>query len=61
MTNLSGTANSQKLFQFDLPAGQKTLQIAMSGGTGDADLYVKLKAPPTTTDYDYRPYPVRQQ
>ena len=56
VTNLSGAANSEKLFQFDLPAGQKTLQIAMSGGTGDADLYVKLKSPPTTTDWDYRPF-----
>jgi vibriolysin len=28
----------------------------MSGGTGDADLYVKASALPTTTAYDCRPY-----
>jgi hypothetical protein len=56
VTNLSGSAGSEKQFRFDLPAGQKNLQIQMSGGTGDADLYVRLKAPPTTTEYDYRPF-----
>jgi hypothetical protein len=54
--NLSGSAGSEKQFRFDLPAGQKNLQIQMSGGTGDADLYVRLKSPPTTTEYDYRPF-----
>ena len=28
----------------------------MSGGTGDADLYVKFGAKPTTNDWDCRPY-----
>ncbi len=56
VTNLSGSAASEKQFRFDLPAGQKNLQIQMSGGTGDADLYVQLKSPPTTTEYDYRPF-----
>jgi hypothetical protein len=28
----------------------------MSGGTGDADLYVKKGVKPTTTAYDCRPY-----
>jgi uncharacterized membrane protein len=56
VTNLSGAAGSEKQFRFDLPAGQKNLQIQMSGGTGDADLYVRLKSPPTTTEYDYRPF-----
>ena len=32
------------------------LEIAISGGTGDADLYVRRGAQPTTTAYDYRPY-----
>jgi hypothetical protein len=54
VTNLSGAADSEKVYRIDLPAGQTSLEIKMSGGTGDADLYVKLKAPPTTTDYDYR-------
>ena len=36
-----------------LPAGTYTFVIA---GTGDADLYVKRSAPPTTSSYDCRPY-----
>jgi hypothetical protein len=28
----------------------------MSGGTGDADIYVRYGAAPTTSTYDYRPY-----
>jgi len=56
VTNLSGAAASEKLFQIDLPPGQTSLEIRMSGGTGDADLFVKLKTPPTTTSYDYRPF-----
>jgi hypothetical protein len=54
VTSLSGMAGSEKLYQFDVPAGQSNLQIEMSGGTGDADLYVRLKSAPTTTEYDYR-------
>jgi hypothetical protein len=54
--DLSGDGGSERLFRFDLPAGQTNLLIQMSGGTGDADLYVRLKSPPTTTEYDYRPF-----
>ncbi len=56
VTNLSGAANAELTYRIDLPAGVTTLEIKMSGGSGDADLYVKLKAPPTTTDYDFRPF-----
>jgi len=56
VTNLSGSADSAKFFKIDVPAGQAKLEIIMSGGTGDADLYVRKGAKPTTTDWDYRPY-----
>ena len=56
VTNLSGAAGSEKLYRIDVPAGQTNLEIKMSGGTGDADLFVKFGSRPTTTDYDYRPY-----
>ncbi len=56
VTGLAATEGTEKYFQIDLPAGQTKLEIAISGGTGDADLYVKLGALPTSTDYDYRPY-----
>ena len=35
---------------------RSTVQITMSGGTGDGDLYVKLGAQPTSSVWDYRPY-----
>jgi len=57
-TNLSDVEEGQKYFRLIVPSGQKTLEIAISGGTGDADLYVKLGSVPTTKDYDYRPYQI---
>jgi hypothetical protein len=39
-----------------VPAGQDTLTFEISGGTGDADLYVRKGSKPTTASYDYRPY-----
>jgi hypothetical protein len=33
-----------------------TVTFATSGGTGDADLYVKAGSAPTTSSYDCRPY-----
>src|SRR5690606_20499762 len=32
------------------------LNFVMSGGTGDADLYVRFGSAPTDTTYDCRPY-----
>ncbi|MCU0916500.1 MAG: PPC domain-containing protein, partial [Planctomycetes bacterium] len=56
VTGLSGAAGAELLYRIDLPAGHPSLKIEMSGGTGDADLYVRLRTPPTQTEYDYRPY-----
>lgn len=39
-----------------IPSGASNLVIAESGGSGDADLYVKFGSAPTTTSYDCRPY-----
>ncbi len=39
-----------------IPAGTTQLVVATSGGTGDADLYVRLGSAPTTTSYTCRPY-----
>lgn len=39
-----------------VPAGATNLKFTISGGTGDADLYVKFGSAPTTTSYDCRPY-----
>ena len=37
-------------------AAGKTATIAISGGTGDADMYVRAGSAPTTSSYTCRPY-----
>ena len=55
-TGLSASTGAWKHFKITVPSGQSKLEIIQSGGTGDADLYVKRGAQPTSTVYDYRPY-----
>lgn len=55
-TNLSGAANSWTHFTLDTAPGAAALEVAMSGGSGDADLYVRYGARPTLSSYDCRPY-----
>jgi lysophospholipase L1-like esterase len=56
LTNLTGSSGQQLMFSFEVPAGAQDLNIAMSGGSGDADLYLRFGAEPTTSTYDCRPY-----
>jgi pseudolysin/vibriolysin len=37
-------------------AAGKTVTFTISGGTGDADMYVRAGAAPTTSTYNCRPY-----
>ncbi|MCL1127362.1 S8 family serine peptidase [Shewanella surugensis] len=53
-TGLSGSKSEELYYTFDVPAGATDLSFAMSGGTGDADLYVSFGANPTTSSYDCR-------
>ncbi len=39
-----------------IPSGTTQLVVSISGGTGDADLYVRKDSAPTTTAYTCRPY-----
>lgn len=55
-SNLSGGAGSQVNFSYVTPSGSKGMKFNMSGGSGDADLYVKFGNAPTTQSYDCRPY-----
>ncbi len=43
-------------YYYDLPAGYSNLEVSISGGSGDADLYVRFGAASTTSSYDCRPY-----
>ncbi|PTL84583.1 M4 family metallopeptidase [Vitiosangium sp. GDMCC 1.1324] len=54
-TGLSGSTGSAAYYYLDVPAS-KASTFAISGGTGDADLYVKAGAVPTSSSYDCRPY-----
>jgi Zn-dependent metalloprotease len=56
VTNIGGATGSWTYYKITVPASQTQLQIVMSGGTGDADMYVKRGAQPSSTVYDYRPY-----
>jgi serine protease len=56
VTGLSGQQGSEVFFTFEVESGATDLSFQMSGGSGDADLYVRRGAPPTTSTYDCRPY-----
>ena len=55
-TNLAATKDNSLNFTMVVPAGATDLNFAMSGGSGDADLYVRFGSAPTTSNYDCRPY-----
>ncbi|TQV82929.1 pre-peptidase C-terminal domain-containing protein [Aliikangiella coralliicola] len=55
-TNLSGTTGDEDFYTMEVPAGATNLSFVISGGSGDADLYVRFGAAPTQTTYDCRPY-----
>ncbi len=44
------------IYTVAIPAGTTSLVVNTSGGTGDADLYVRVGAAPTTSVYTCRPY-----
>ena len=54
VTGLSGARNSQLMYTMVVPAGATNLKFVTSGGSGDADLYVKFGSAPTTSSYTCR-------
>ncbi len=56
VTGLSAAAGASVNYTMVVPSGASNLTFTISGGTGDADLYVKFGAAPTDTVYDCRPY-----
>lgn len=52
VTGLAGAANSTRDFTLVVPAGATQLSFAVSGGTGDADLYVRRGALATSSSND---------
>ncbi len=55
-TGLSGSTNNQKFYTFEVPSGATSLNFNITGGSGDADLYVRYGSQPTTSSYDCRPW-----
>jgi serine protease len=56
VSNISGATGSQQFWVMDVPAGKDTVVFTISGGSGDADLYVRRGAQPTTSLFDCRPF-----
>ena len=56
VTGLAATAGNSLYYTLSVPAGSTNLTFNMSGGTGDADLYVQFGSQPTDTAYVCRPY-----
>lgn len=54
--NLAASQGNWLYYTLDVPAGMATLNVDIDGGSGDADMYVRFGAQPTTSSYDCRPY-----
>jgi hypothetical protein len=58
ISNIGGAVGDTLWYKVTVPAGQSSLVIQMSGGTGDLDLYTRFGAPPAygRGNWDCRPY-----
>jgi serine protease len=58
VTGLAATTGNSITYTMSVPSGASNLVFQISGGTGDADLYVRFGAAPGTAagTYDCRPY-----
>jgi microbial collagenase len=54
--NTSGIQDSETFYTMQVPDGATDLNFEMSGGSGDADLYVRFGLAPTQSSYDCRPW-----
>ena len=53
-TNISGARRSWTDYQISIPEGTTQLTITLTGGAGDADLYLKFGDFPSRSDYNCR-------
>jgi hypothetical protein len=51
VTGIGASTGAWKYYKITVPASQTSLVVKTTGGTGDADLYVKLGSSPTTSSY----------
>ncbi|KJR39930.1 hemagglutinin [Vibrio navarrensis] len=55
VNNLSGASGSLEFYTFTVDSAASAV-VSISGGSGDADLYLKAGSKPTTGSWDCRPY-----
>jgi len=53
--DLRGQQGDVLLIPFEVSERATRIHLHLSGGTGDADLYLRHEAPPTLRSFDYRP------
>lgn len=56
VSGLGASSGSSLSYTVTVPSGTTQLRVAISGGSGDADLYVRQGSAPTDTAYTCRPY-----
>ncbi len=56
VTGLSASRGEEIVYTMEVPSGATDINFEISGGSGDADLYVKFGSAPTDSAYDCRPY-----
>ncbi|MFA1753667.1 S8 family peptidase [Xanthomonas campestris] len=56
VTGLGAATGAELNYTITVPAGSGTLTVSTSGGSGDADLYVRAGSAPTDSAYTCRPY-----
>jgi serine protease len=56
VTGLAASTGASLNYTIAVPSGRSTLTVAISGGSGDADLYVNPSSAPTDSVYVCRPY-----
>ncbi|MDO6567938.1 S8 family serine peptidase [Alteromonas sp. 1_MG-2023] len=56
LTGLSASRSNWNRYTWTIPEGVTTMTVQISGGSGDADLYMKFGSQPETNDFDCRPY-----
>ncbi|MBB4845594.1 hypothetical protein HNP55_004146 [Paucibacter oligotrophus] len=49
---LADASGGSKQFRIDVPVGGAALNVTLSGGSGDADLYLRYGQPASTSSYD---------
>jgi serine protease len=56
LSDLTQSSGQASHYQITVPVNVTNLEIAIGGGSGDADLYVRSGLTPTTSQYDCRSY-----